>query len=347
MGVTSIFQYQNMLVTALNGMTGKMIPALQTFSYVLMTICLLLAIFEAFAKGGDTRQLAASVVKYIVVAFVVMNWPAVFGDLVNGFNTVAQYLDLSYGAGDLLQDWQQALSNNWQTNGYGSIWNLISNGGAAVFNAIEIGVAYIIFPLAAQVFTLLYVFWGAVLYAIGPLVLALAPSTTVNSVSKFYAQNLVVWNCWSILYAVFGCLITAVNGKDLLSSPFFSPGMAGGAPQVYIGLTSILYSLCILLIPVIAYAVLKGDFGPVGGKLMGLAMTALMAGRVGGLGSAGGGGGAARGGGGGGGSLQGGTVAARNYSMPPASTPPNTASSASSTRAASASPSFKTIEGKI
>ncbi|HTF71210.1 MAG TPA: hypothetical protein VK638_51945, partial [Edaphobacter sp.] len=92
-------------------------------------------------------------------------------------------------------------SNNWNDSGYTSIWNIITSGGAAIVNALEIGVAYIIFPVAVQVFTLIYIFWGAVVYAVGPLVLALAPSRMANSVAKFYMQNLIVWNCWAIVYA--------------------------------------------------------------------------------------------------------------------------------------------------
>ena len=119
----------------------------------------------------------------------------------------------------------------WQldNNGYTSIWNMISGGGAAIVNSLEIAIAYLVFPIAAQLFTLIYIFWGAVLYAVGPLVLALAPSRMINGTAKFYAQNLIVWNCWAVLYAVFACLITAVNGKDLTTSPFFSGSDRGCA----------------------------------------------------------------------------------------------------------------------
>jgi hypothetical protein len=188
---SSIFEFQTMMQTVQAGMAGKMIPALQTVSYVLMVICLLLGIYESFAKGGDTRQLTATVFKYVVVAFVVGNWTTFFTDLMTGFNQVAQYIDNSYGAGDLMKDWGKQLSINWNSNGYTSIWNIITSGGAAIVNALEIGIAYIIFPVAVQIFTLIYIFWGAVVYAVGPLVLALAPSRMVNSVAKLYMQNLI------------------------------------------------------------------------------------------------------------------------------------------------------------
>jgi hypothetical protein len=277
---TQIFEFQTMMQTVISGMAGNMIPALQTVSYVLMVICLLLGIYEAYAKGGDTRQLAATVFKYIVVAFVVGNWTTFFNDLMTGFNQIAGFIDNSYGGGDLMKDWGNALSINWHSNGYTSIWNIISNGGAAIVNALEIGIAYIIFPVAVQIFTLIYIFWGAVVYAVGPLVLALAPSRMVNSVAKFYMQNLIVWNCWAIVYAVFACLITAVNGKDMTTSPFFANSVAGAQTQIWIGLTSILYAICILLIPVIAFFVLKAEFGGVGGALLGLLATANQATRL-------------------------------------------------------------------
>jgi hypothetical protein len=277
---TATFEFQTMMQTVIGGMAGNMIPALQTVSYVLMVISLLLGIYEAYAKGGDTRQLAATVFKYIVVAFIVGNWTTFFGDLMTGFNQIAGFIDNSYGAGDLMKDWGKQLSDNWRSNGYTSVWNIITSGGAAIVNALEIGIAYIIFPVAVQIFTLIYIFWGAVVYAVGPLVLALAPSRMVNSVAKFYMQNLIVWNCWAIVYAVFTCLITAVNGKDMTTSPFFANSVAGAQTQIWIGLTSILYAICILLIPVITFFVLKAEFGAVGGALLGLLATTNQATRL-------------------------------------------------------------------
>ncbi len=143
-----IFQYQTMMQTVLNGMAGNVIPAMQTVSYVVMVICLLLGIYEAYAKGR--RGAAATVFKYVVVAFVVGNWTIFFTDLLNGFNGIAQYIDNSYGAGDLISDWSAQLANNWQANGCNSIWQLISNGGAAIVNSLEIAVAYIIFRLLGR-----------------------------------------------------------------------------------------------------------------------------------------------------------------------------------------------------
>ena len=320
---TVIFEYQTMMSSVLGNMTGRMIPTLQNVSYVLMVICLLLGIYESFAKGGDTRQLAASVLKYVVVAFIIGNWSRFFSDTIIGFNQMAGAIDNSFDGWDLLRDWGDQLSTNWSSSGYTSIWNLISNGGAAIVNSLEIAVAYLIFPLMAQIFTLVYTFWGAVLYAVGPLVLALAPSRMVNSTAKFYAQNLIVWNSWSIVYAIFACLIAAVNGKDISSNPFFNGSIAGAQQQIFVGLTSILYSVCILLIPVISFFILRGEFSAVSGALLGLVATANQATRLAGIAAGRGNSLAGRTQAGQGG-MGGGTY--RNLSRPPDDTPPLQAS---------------------
>jgi hypothetical protein len=269
-----VFNFQQMMQTVLNAMAGNVIPSVQTVAYVLMVICLMIGIYEAFANGGDTRQLAATVFKYVVVAFIVGNWITFFEDVMSGFNGIAQFIGNSFGGQDLIVVWQQQLSNNWQMSGYTSVWNIIVNGGAAIINSLEIAFAYIIFPLSAQIFSLIYVFWGAVVFAIGPLVLALAPSRMVNSVAKFYTQNLIVWNCWTIVYSVFVCLVTAIDGMNTSSSPFFSQSVPGAQPQIWIGLTSILYGICLLLIPVISFFVLRADFVAVGGAMFGVIATA-------------------------------------------------------------------------
>ena len=61
--------------------------------------------------------------------------------------------------------------------------------------------AYVIYPVAVQIFALIYTFWGSCLFAMGPFVIALAPSSMINSLTKYYALNLGVWNAWSIIYA--------------------------------------------------------------------------------------------------------------------------------------------------
>ena len=112
-----IFEFQTMMTTVANGMSGKMIPAIVNVAYIFMIISLMLGVYEAYARGGDTKGLAGTVMKFIVVAFIIGNWTTFFADLNSGFNTIAQQIDNSYGAGDLLKDWGALLTTNWNNSG--------------------------------------------------------------------------------------------------------------------------------------------------------------------------------------------------------------------------------------
>ena len=103
-----IFEFQSMMTSVVNGISGSLLTAVQSVAYVLMTICLVLGIYEAYVKGGDIRSLAATFLKYAVAAFVIGYWSNFFSDLFTGFNQIANTIDSSYGAGDLAANWLNA-----------------------------------------------------------------------------------------------------------------------------------------------------------------------------------------------------------------------------------------------
>jgi hypothetical protein len=268
-----IFEFQSMMNSVIGGIGGSLLASIQTFAYVLMTICLVLGIYEAYVKGGDIRTLAATFLKYAVAAFVIGYWTNFFSDLYTGFNQIANTIDQSYGAGDLAATWLSGLQSLWNSQGYNSIFTGIAFSPSAIMTVLEIFLAYIIYPIAVQIFALIYTFWGSCLFAMGPLVIALAPSSVVNSLTKYYALNLAVWNAWTIIYAVFGCLITAIHGNDVNAVANGSLAAFGMASQEFgalgggiemIGLISIIYAICILLIPMVAAFILRGQFSAVG-----------------------------------------------------------------------------------
>jgi hypothetical protein len=85
-----------------------------------------------------------------------------------------------------------------------------------------------------------------------------------------------VWNTWTVLYAVFGCLISAIHMNDVQTVANGNAGALGfGAPLggpldggiEAIGLISIIYAVLILLIPLVAAFVLRGQFSAVGAGL--------------------------------------------------------------------------------
>jgi hypothetical protein len=315
-----------------------------------MTISLVLGIYEAFVKGGDIRSLAGTFLKYAVAAFVIGYWSSFFSDLFTGFNQIANTIDSSYGGLDLLKSWETQLQHLFQANGYNKLFASIPWTPSALVTLIEISLAYIIYPIAVQIFALIYTFWGSCLFAMGPFVIALAPSSMINSLTKYYALNLGVWNAWSIIYAVFGCLITAIHGNDVNAIVAGNMGSFGFGDATFgsldggvemIGLISIIYAICILLIPMVAAFILRGQFSAVGAGLA-MAVSKVANGGIGGaragaaLGPLGAFGGAVAGAGlglmgvgtnalfatgTGGGGRQGGSGTG-TYSTPPPNTPP-------------------------
>jgi hypothetical protein len=272
---TGIFEFQTMLTSAVNGISRALLGTEQSVSYVLMTICLVLGIYEAYTRGGDLRSLAGTLLKYAVAAFLIGNWTAFFSDAYSGFNQLASAIDSSYGGIDLAKDWMLQLDRLFQTSGYNAMFKAIPWTPSALITLLEIFLAYVIYPIAIQIFALIYTFWGTCLFAIGPFVIALAPSSLINSLTKYYALNLGIWNAWSIIYAVFGCLITAIHANDVnailngdLGSFGLGPTLGATGPLdggiETIGLISIMYAICILLIPMVAAFILRGQFSAVG-----------------------------------------------------------------------------------
>jgi hypothetical protein len=271
--MSSIFQFQAMLVAVVNAISGSVLSTEKTVAYVLMTICLVLGIYEAYSRGGDIHSLAGAFLKYVVAAFVIGYWTDFFSDAFTGFNQLASAIDNSFGAGDLLKDWTAQIQNLFNLNGYQNIFKSIPWTPSALLTLFEIALAYIVYPIATQIFALIYTFWGSCLFAMGPFVIALAPSSLVNSLTKYYVLNLGIWNAWTVIYAVFGTLIRAIHANDVneivngnLSSYGFGTaafaGMDGGIEMI--GLISIIYAICILLIPMVAAFILRGQFSAVG-----------------------------------------------------------------------------------
>ncbi len=109
-----------MMTSVVSGISGSLLTAVQSVSYVLMTICLVLGIYEAYVKSGDIRSLATTFLKYAVAAFVIGHWSNLFSDAFGGFNQIANTIDSSYGAGDLPANWLKDLKALWTSQGYGS-----------------------------------------------------------------------------------------------------------------------------------------------------------------------------------------------------------------------------------
>ena len=200
-------------------------------------------------------------------------------------------------------------------------------GVAGTFSLIFQAIAVLVFPISYAIFSFFYSMYGAVLYVVGPLVLALYPALGVGQLARTFMVNLLVWNAWGIIYAIISQLLTIMSANSLTSiftSQSFGGAFQGASQMLLISLSSILLSIMILLIPFIAKRVVSGDVGSTMLTVAGVAAAALQAAVAGWAGMQGGAASAAGGGdpppppggpGGGGGDASGGSN--RSPSPPP------------------------------
>jgi hypothetical protein len=260
-----MFYFQQLLQQGLNGIDRTaMIPTVVGIGYTILLIGFLVGLYQAAMRGGDVQSLAVTGIKYLVIAVILANWSTVFREVNDSFNHVAQFVDNSSGAGDMFLSWFDQLKQQFSTNGISAILPSISASFAAITTSLMILLAYVIYAVMVVVFAFFYVLYGCVLYVLGPLVLALLPIAGVGQLAKTYAMNLMIWNAWGILYAIFGSLITAIqfNRVDTVINQGFLRGFfLGSSESTVLGLVSVFYALALGLIPFIAKKLISGDVG--------------------------------------------------------------------------------------
>jgi len=332
-----MFYFQTMFQQVYNGITGSaVLPAVQQIAEAILLLAALFAVYEAYAKGGDARTLALAGVRYLIMGLLITQYPNVFRNVNNAFANVAQAIaptDVWTNFRDQVQGYMSA------NNGQGAWWNWVVGGVAGAFSLIFQAIAVLVFPISYAIFSFFYSMYGAVLYVVGPLVLALYPALGVGQLARTFMVNLMVWNAWGLIYAIISQLLTIMSANSLNSiftSQSFGGAFQGASQMLLISLSSILLSIMILLIPFIAKRVVSGDIGStmltVAGVAAAAAQTAIAgwAGMQSGAASASGGDGDGGGGGGGGGGI----LDAHGRSNHSPSPPPDGDNSALGTEAA-------------
>lgn len=285
-----MFYFQQLLNIALSGIdkTG-IIPTVSSIAYGILLIGFLIGLYQAVMRGGDVQALGVTAIKYLVVAIIIANWAALFRDVNTSFNSVAQFIGNTSGAGDMFLSWLDQLAQQFKSNNV-SIWDIITGDIAAALGTILIVIAYIVYAIAIIIFCFFYALYGAVLYVLGPLVLALLPMSGVGQLGRSFATNLMLWNAWGIIYAVLGALITAiqVNQVSQVGGGGFLGFLRGPFDTLILGLVSICYALAIALIPFIAKRLISGDVGATATTILNAATTAAGIALAGATGLAGG-----------------------------------------------------------
>jgi hypothetical protein len=282
LGANQLNTFENFLKTAVSGIQGSgVIAGMMNVAYVIMLIGFLWEMYQSAMHGGDVKGLGKSLVKYLATALVVQAWPDVFTSINHAFVSAGSWMTSQSGAGNVLDTWMSNLKEQFQQNGYQHTWNLITGEMAGLIDAILIFIAYLLYPIVSVIFGFFYMMMGSILFACGPLVVALLPLSATNRLAKAYIENVFIWNAWPLLYGVLGMLIAAVhldNMSTILAKQGFLGALNGMEGSFLVGLISIVYSIAIAAIPFLAKSIVNGDVGSAARQMIAAATTAVAAG---------------------------------------------------------------------
>lgn len=333
----------NNTVGGLNGMVG----GLQGIAYALLAITFLMGVYEAFVGGPSFRQLGIVVLKYAIASGIVASWSTFITDVVSAGAHIGTailgggqdtFLQLSNQYGQLLADQMSATGGSGVI---GDILRTLSNGVVGTVELALFSIAMIWFQLAMQILTTCFCLWGGVLFCIGPLLIALAPSGLTGSYTRTYVKNLAEWAMWPAIYAIFADLMVNLNMgtvSQILSGTTngnpvggFGTAATGALNLLELTVAALVCGLCMVAVPLIAHIIIGGNFSQLFGTMVGLGTKTMGVMSMAGGGAKGGGDGGGDGGGGsrndddrpggGGGSIGGG--GSRSYSKAPRHTEAN------------------------
>jgi hypothetical protein len=255
-----VFYFQSLLNQSLSGIDSTgMMPTIASIAYGILLVGFLIGLYQAVMRGGDVQSLGVTAIKYLVVAIIVANWGTVFHDVNNSFNSVAQMIGNS--SGDVFLSWDKQLGQQFSDSSI-SWWDIISGDIAALISVLLIVIAYILYVVAIVLFCFFYAMFGSVLYVIGPLIISLLPMTGVGQLAKSFSTNVMIWNSWGILYAIFGALITDIHMNQVSDGVGnFLGFFQGPVDSILLGLMSIFYAISIAVIPFLAKRIISGDIG--------------------------------------------------------------------------------------
>ena len=276
-----MFFYELTLQRALNGIDATaMMPTILNIANALLLACLLFGTYQAWARGGDSRLLGVTLLKYLAMGLGLFAYSSVFRTFNGMFNDVARMIETAMGQTDVLGSWITQLHQHWLTNGSVISWDLLTMTISAILNVVTMLVGYILYPITYTIFSFFYAMYGSILYVVGPLVLALYPALGITHIARTYLINLMIFNGWGVLYAILGALLAAVNIDQvsaLTADQSFMGQFYGLGANTLVGLVSVIYSLAIALIPFIASRIVRGDVGATMVTMIAATFTAVNA----------------------------------------------------------------------
>ena len=216
----------------------------------------------------------------MILGLIFLQFGAVFRSLNVTFNSVADFIYGASGTGDVVRTWLNQLSAYVASNGFDSFWGLVTGSIVGYLTAMLIVIGLIILPITYTIFTLFYAMYGALLYVMGPFILALIPAKGIGQIGRTYAVNMMIFQTWGLLYAIMQVFMSAINLNSMnnfLNGNGLLQGLQGSSQMILLGVISILFSVAIAIIPIIASRIVKGD---VGSAVMSTMNTIASAGRI-------------------------------------------------------------------
>src|SRR6202051_773253 len=210
---TNFVSYQSTITNILSNASITPIgTAIQGVAISLVAVTALIGIYEAFFDGGNLRAAAVTMLKYIIVAYIITNWTNLFQTMVTDMATVTNTLQ---GGADINTDvydaFNQSLQSYYASTGDGILTQLFNAASGQILMAVLTAICSFIESVAYMFFCFWYTFWGAILWGIGPIIIALLPSSGLGKYATAYLSKVGEWLLWPVLYAILGSLMTALN----------------------------------------------------------------------------------------------------------------------------------------
>ena len=259
------FYFETLFNTAINNIdSGGVISGVVSAGGYLLLASLVFSMYENW-KAQDVASLGAAGIRYFVALAVLGVYTPAFLAVNHTFNLLAAGIN-NAGAGgvDVFVKWSNDLGQYIGGTGHPSLWGMVTGTLSGAVSALCLGLAYIVFPISTGIFAILYCLYGCILFAVGPIVMGLLPLRGLGQLGRTFLINLMVFNTWGIIYALFGCLLTVLNlgtAQQVMNSGSFLGSFVGLGSSVLLSLVSVLLSIMILTIPVIATKIVKGDVG--------------------------------------------------------------------------------------
>lgn len=266
------FYFETLFNTAVNNIDqGGIIRGVVSVGNWLLLASLMFSMYENW-NAQDVGALGRAGVRYFVSTGVLAVYTSAFLLVNHTFNLIAAGIN-NAGAGgvDVFVKWSNDLGQYIATTGHPSLMGMVTGTLAGAVSALCLGLAYLVFPLSTGIFAILYCLYGCILFAVGPIVMGLLPLRGLGQLGRTFLINLMVFNSWGIIYAIFGSLLTVLNlgtAQQVMNSGSFLGSFVGVGSSVLLGLVSVLLSIMILTIPVIATKIVKGDVGSAVGSAM-------------------------------------------------------------------------------